>query len=409
MKKILIVNQPLNNRGDESAHKALVRSLLNRTQETRIRVLFVDRPENWDVRPYIVEDERVEYVYLHSYLKANKVSLVALRKKEREFLWNIHPFTRKIKAQYDWADLVVCAPGGVCMGPFQMWDHLFFLKWAKHCHKPLAYFGRSFGPFPIETNANRQFRDISYEMLHYFSFLSIRDKITEKIATEIGIPFISTVDTAFLDNPVADIPYEIKMSLQRKEYMVFIPNYLLWHPYYEGKFSIDELLDFYCRMIRTIWEYDSKLSIIMLPQTFGNWNMWDDINLFRMIAERMNDSRIIVTSDCYSSDIQQTIIKDAKFVVGARYHSIVFAINQNVPFIALSYEHKIAGLLETLGKTDCMIDFTNTMLSPSSQDQCLADMKKQLLKLHSDDDARMKAIQIAQIGLDKLIETFNID
>lgn len=31
---------------------------------------------------------------------------------------------------------------------------------------------------------------------------------------------------------------------------------------------------------------------------------------------------------------------DIMFVNGARYHSIVFAINNGVPFIALSYELK---------------------------------------------------------------------
>ena len=38
---ILIINQPLNNRGDESAHKALVRSLLDRIPQAKMTVLWV--------------------------------------------------------------------------------------------------------------------------------------------------------------------------------------------------------------------------------------------------------------------------------------------------------------------------------------------------------------------------------
>ncbi len=406
--KILIINQPPNNRGDESAHRALVRSLLAKSNDVLIRVLYVDKPENWDIQQYIIKDDRVRYIFLHSFMKAGKISVVALRKKWREKLWDIHPAMCQIKAQYNWADVVVCAPGGICMGGFQDWNHLYMLKWAKHCNKPLAYFGRSFGPFPVETPLNRQFKEISYEMLHYFSFLSIRDKVTEKIAAQIGIPYISTVDTAFLDNPNAEIPYEIRAVLSDKKYMVFVPNYLLWHPNYNGKFSVDELVNFYCRLINNIWNYNPDLSIVMLPQTFGNGNMIDDIHLFRMIAEKLNDNRIIVIPDCYSSDIQQSIIREAKFVIGARYHSIVFAINQNVPFIALSYEHKIAGLLESLGKSDCMIDFTTTMLSQTYQEQCLNQIVQMLPSLQSDMNAQEKAKHIAIIGFETFAKQFNI-
>ena len=286
------------------------------------------------------------------------------------------------------------------MGGFQDWNHLYMLKWAKHCHKPLAYFGRSFGPFPTETVLNRQFKDVSYEMLHYFSFLSIRDKVTEKLADSIGVSYVSTVDTAFLDSPKVEIPYELKMQLSNKPYMVFVPNYLLWHPAYKGKFTEEELVDFYCSMVQEVWTNNPKQNVVMLPQTFRNGNMIDDIHLFRMIAEKLNDPRIIVIPDCYGSDIQQQIIRNAKYVIGARYHSIVFAINQNVPFIALSYEHKISGLLAALGKEDSMIDFTSAMLSKEKQQHCLSGIREMLPNLRSDENAHD--------GFRKFIERYNI-
>ena len=63
----------------------------------------------------------------------------------------------------------------------------FYLQLAKYAGKPLAYYGRSFGPFPITTKSNRDFKKLSLEMLHYFSFLSIRDSKTEKISSRVGI------------------------------------------------------------------------------------------------------------------------------------------------------------------------------------------------------------------------------
>jgi colanic acid/amylovoran biosynthesis protein len=405
--KILIVNQPLRNRGDESAHKALIRSLLNEIPEVSIRVLFVSCLSPYSISQFSIDDKRVKYVDIHPFFRYSKISEIALIDSKKQFFWKIHPTMRQIIQHYQWSDFVLCAPGGICMGGFQDWKHLFFLKLAKYTKKPLAYFGRSIGPFPTETILNKKFKEISYEMLNYFKFLSLRDKKSELIANEIGISYISTIDTAFLDFPNVKLPYEVDYTLKGKNYAVFVPNYLLWHYKYKGSFTIEDLIEFYSKIIHKIWSHDPNLSIVMLPQTFDQGGMLDDVNLFRMIAEYMNDPRIIVVPDCYSSDIQQTIISKAKIVIGARYHSIVFAINQNVPFIALSYEHKMIGLLETLGCSENLIDFQETMLSYRSQEECLKKIEEMLPKLKLNPNIYDKAKLIAKQGMDRFVDMIN--
>ena len=68
------------------------------------------------------------------------------------------------------------------------------------------------------------------------------------------------------------------------------------------------------------------------------------------------NKNIIVIDENQSSDIQQEIIKKSCLVIGARYHSVVFAINNEIPFVSLSYEHKMKGLLEVLDMTDRMVE-----------------------------------------------------
>lgn len=58
---ILIINQPPFNRGDESAHKGLIRTLLKRFPDAKIKVMH----EAWlseSYRQYDVHDERVKYI-----------------------------------------------------------------------------------------------------------------------------------------------------------------------------------------------------------------------------------------------------------------------------------------------------------------------------------------------------------
>lgn len=404
---ILIINQPGYNRGDESAHKGLVRTLVMKLPQAKIKIMS-SQWQSESIRQYTVKNENVEYITSTTSFHDYNLFLWHGINIDRYGLLKYRPSIYKLKKIYNWADIVICAPGGICMGGFQDWNHLMHLKLAKVFNKPLVYYGRSFGPFPTETKSNREFKRISLEMLNYFSFLSIRDRKSEQLAEELGISYISTVDSAFLDSPQVEIPYELKYVIGDKPYMVFVPNYLLWHYAYRNRISHDTVINFYSKVIETIWQCNPELNIIMLPQLFcANNYAFNDILLFRELAEKKNDKRIIVTADCYSSNIQQTIINSAKYVIGARYHSIVFAINQDVPCIALSYEHKITGLLETLGKSEWCIDFTQTLDNEENQEKCLSEIRRLIPLMKPDKNARLKAKQIAASCMNKFIEWIN--
>lgn len=403
--KILMINQPPFNRGDESAHKALVRTLLQRIPNLQLKVMTIpDYRES--VRQFAIHDNRVEYIEDPApVMRFNTFHWHGMQ-KDRTWLWFFHPTMREYKKIYEWADLVMCAPGGICMGGFQDWDHLFRLRLAQVFHKPLAYYGRSFGPFPTESVKQRQFKKLSLNLLNDFCFLSIRDKKSEQLAQELGVKYVTTVDSAFLDAPAPEIPYELKWAIADKPYMVFVPNYLRWHYAYRDRLSHETVIDFYLAMMDRIWAANPELNIVMLPQVFcGNGYTFSDVELFRDLATRKCDKRVIVASDGYSSDIQQRIIAGAKYVIGARYHSVVFALNQAVPCIALSYEHKMRGLLETLDKTEWCIDFDHSLDTEESRKECLDRVSAMIPTLQPDVAAQQKAKAIAQQCMDEFIKT----
>lgn len=399
--KILLINQPLGNRGDESAHRALIRAILNRIPNVEIRVLFVDCYSPWSVEQYDIHDVRVEYIDIHSVRGFNRMGHKSLKQKHFcKLLWEIHPTTKAILNQYRWADVIVCAPGGINLGGFQDWRHLYMLKLAEYTHTPLAYFGRSFGPFAQDTPDSKKFYNLSCEILQYFSYLSIRDHRSALLADKMGLNYIETVDTAFLDSPKVHLPYEIRNTI-KKPYVVMVPNELTWHYAYKGKISRQELVDFYTDIAKSLLNRDANMQVVMLPQLYGTSLL--DVDFFRDIADSISDSRVVVLPDCYSSDVQQSIIKEASILIGARYHSIVFALNQSVPFIALSYEHKISGLLERLKRSDVCIDITEAILSESGRNECLEKISKLLPIVASDYQAQEEAKKIAAHGFDQFI------
>ena len=162
-----------------------------------------------------------------------------------------------------------------------------------------------------------------------------------------------------MDAPKVILPKEIQQILEGKKYIVFVPNLLIWHYAYKGRISKEMVLSFYSRMTDVIGAHYPDHEIIMLPQTFNYGNY------------------------------------EASCLVGARYHSVVFAINNNVPFVALSYEHKISGLLETLGKTECMLDITFALDSEKKTNEFLVLFKEKLNNIKSDSKVQALAKAIS--------------
>ena len=397
-----MINQPLNNRGDESAHRALVRRILKEIPNAKIRVFFIGEKKD-SVRQFRIEDERVTYVsYLSQSCTKNKfkyffydrlivwnaffkyVSFCYL--KNVTCLWWFNPLIWPLLVAIFRSDFVVNAPGGICMGGFQVWHHIAYLKMAKVLHKDIYYYGRSIGPFPEKTVSNRRFKEESFKLLRYFKFLSLRDEKSESIACQYKIPYVPTVDSAFLDIPNSGVPQNLVECIG-DDYIVFVPNVLRWHYAYKNvpKERIDNM---FIKMHDALHSAFPKANIVMLPQTFNYDDpLFNDVNYFHELKSMLgNPSYIKVIADIYSSDVQQQIIAKSKLIVGARYHSIVFAINNKTPFISLSYEHKMEGLLNIIGGKESMID-----ISDLSSDEKVNDIMREFSSILSDRNSKNNA------------------
>ena len=68
------------------------------------------------------------------------------------------------------------------MGAYQNWAHVHFLQLAKTLHKPIAYYGRSIGPFPERTSKEKDFKTYSFDLLKSLGFISLRDTDSIKSA-----------------------------------------------------------------------------------------------------------------------------------------------------------------------------------------------------------------------------------
>lgn len=348
---ILVINQPTGNRGDEAAHKAFVRTLLDSFPEAAVKVMFIDRPEE-ETSCLATGSPRVEHILLKPGKFYYKFTAGAL-KKGLFCLGRLHPQVRGIIRMMKEADIVVNAPGGMDIGGFRNWNTLFILKLAVSCRPDVSVFGRSIGPFPKSaeglTPLQKRFDRLGKEVLKDLRYLSLRDSASCREAASAGIPYEPAIDSAFLDSPACANPFE------GESYAVLVPNSLEWHPAFKGRLSREDSAAAFSRIAGLLAERWGK--VYLLPQLSGKRQT--DFDFLSEVASGVPSAEVLPPT--FSSEQQEAIIAGAQFLAGARYHSIVFAILGNVPFLALSYEHKIAGMLETLDLTDRCLDISESL------------------------------------------------
>lgn len=408
MKNIVVINQPLSNRGDEAAHRSLLRALDKEFSNSKITVLFFNAQKE-DIEDFKVVSSNIVYQNITGLDKgvpfvqrwSLRLNLIFLSL----FYPTIYRYSRYIKK----ADLVICAPGGICMGLFQNWGHVFNLSLAKYYNKKLIYYSRSFGTFPIDTQWKRVFKRVSYKLLNNFDFLSIRDQKTMRLADELNLSYTPSIDTAFLDTPNVEIPIEISNIIKNEKFVVFVPNSLTWHAAYRNR-SQKDIDSFFIEIFKILSAKNMK--ILMLPQLsqYVRYSI-PDYGYFLDLKKSLEDNgNIYVIEDTYSSDIQQKIIENAEFVIGARYHSVVFAINNCTPFISLSYEHKMTGLLELLNLQEREINISNLGDSNFDRESSLQKIKLLLDTDYSNGkEVKNKACKMASKTFNKLKESSRLN
>lgn len=397
--KIAVINQPLANRGDEAAHKAFIRAMSKAFPEYQIDVIFLC-VEQWLIDSIKVEEENVSYINIPRVRCFVRFERIGFLFDNFSFSY-LHPSLRKFHNLLKEYDRVVCAPGGMCMGGFTNWDHIWQLDVARRLNKPVFYWGRSIGPFTEESFKKKLFKKCSVRLLKYFSYISLRDKVSVDIAGQFEVDADEVVDSAFLEIPATKIPESILKDIDGSEYVVFVPNSLTWHPRYKEipQKKIDE---FYLRIVEILETKFADKKIVMLPQTYKS--VINDYEYFLKLKEMSGNKNIIVIDENQSSDVQQEIIKKSCLVIGARYHSVVFAINNEIPFVSLSYEHKMKGLLEVLDMTDRMVEIQYIFDGKTSVFESSLDKIEHLVSGKLEKPSASQARQLVQSGFERFCE-----
>lgn len=343
--KILVLNQHTSNHGDEAAGKALIRGMRGAGIKEDIGVLY-NVGDLLDIEKFNVDD-KVDHFCSGKAHFIDKILLVSTFIIPFDIIKYFYRFGTFTKYEYDLItqyDKIINGPGGVNIGPYKDWKYIWRLYVALKLNKDVAIYSISFGPIP----KTYLFEKVSKYILSNVNFLSLRDNKSQQYADELSLDYIKSIDTAFLNNqPLTEIPEELSVNIG-DNYVVVVPNELnRWHPNFKDVHA-DKFNDVYIKVIN--YFTNKNLKVVLLPQLFG---MQNDSEYFKRLQDKVLSKKdVIIVHDSYTSDIQQKIISKAQFLVGARYHTVIFSVNNKRPFLSLAYEHKMTNTLELINLAD---------------------------------------------------------
>jgi colanic acid/amylovoran biosynthesis protein len=238
--------------------------------------------------------------------------------------------------------------------------HLYPLVIARRNAVPYVVFGQSFGPFK-----GRLGPVVARIVLNGAKGLFVREQISARVLREIGVhpdKIAAVPDAAFwLRAQPSDRLDAILGSAGLVAKKFWVVTVRTWPTGTSSKEKI-QLLNYLKEMralISGILDSDPTSRVALVAHVLGPIEIEDDrrptAQLLSMLSE-FKDEVVFIDADLTPSELV-ALYGRAKFVVGTRFHSVVFALAGGTPAMAISYfGPKATGIMAQLGMSELCVD-----------------------------------------------------
>lgn len=347
---ILLLCASWNNRGDESAIRAMIDELKILYPNAEFTFLVTREMPQF---PY-ENDSRVNVAVIHPHTKRTYLDIPFLLLSKGRFA--LTPGMRSAIRTIKKADLVLHAPGGPTMGevyPYMQFNAFFNFFIARANGIPYGFYAPSMGPF------NSKFKNFLRKKIYNSAqFIATREPISAEYAKKLELKkdIIVTMDSAIqhkfdpekYENQLDEYKALKDFLAEHKKAVGITITHLQWNSKYSSRPEMAENIE---KTFKQTIQYltSNGYGVIFIPQLFGKDNDYDYMNGF------MTQNCFIIDDkhDCY---FQQHIISKLHFVIGMRYHSNIFSAKMKTPFIAIPYEQKMSGFAKMIEMDKYCVD-----------------------------------------------------
>lgn len=367
---ILFVHAYWNNRGDEAAIRAMIDTLKLKIPIQNMEIMI----ESDDIVDFPYDDVKIidvfpplERSFISNLFCFSADIILSLSACGRLALTNKG---KKFIAAVDRADVIIHAPGGPSIGNLYQGRsgikeifYLYRLLIPTLKNKSLFFYAPSMGPFSAPGESRKIMNIIRKFVLRRANAIIVREEISSNYLKEqLGLDSYVVLDSAF-QNEIPDdyldkytnISDILDVIKNNKVVGITITD-LIWHPIYKNNIELRE------RILRSFSEVTKYLTdkgyiVILIPHLFGEISRIE--RPFLVNIRDQNPNKILILPIEIDSYAQQAIISKLFCVIGMRYHSGLFSTKACIPFIPVSYEHKIDGFIKKIDYPNLLIKVEN--------------------------------------------------
>ncbi len=230
-------------------------------------------------------------------------------------------------------------------------NYLDHIEFAKQFHIPMYLMPQSFGPFDFLGSEGEKILKRCRNLLRYPKAIFVREqegyealcdnfrlnnvhRTPDLVLCNIGLE----LNSVFKEQPVYQIPYIKQGSIG------IIPNGMTL-----SLINEDEVIDIYHSVISQIRGTGSTVYLLL--------HATQDRMLSQKIKQQfLCDEQVVLLDSDFSCIEFNDIVKQFKYIIGSRFHSIVHAYKNGIPCIVLGWATKYNELLKMFDQGKYMFD-----------------------------------------------------
>lgn len=296
--------------------------------------------------------------FFHTFMLLSKVK--PINRIGRLF---INARERAILGAFEDADAVYVKGGGFIHSyggitdPYFIYFLTFHIRLAIACSKKVYVLPNSIGPLK-----NNIARHMALSTLKRCTLVTTREGISKNYLCHYGVNSVLYPDLGFFLQPANN---DFATYLESNGVPINHNKVVLTlRPYrFQGFENADILFENYvngiCNLVRHL--HSKGYHTTFAAHTLGPSTHEDDRLAIKVVMERLSDADKQMSS--YLEDINlncrdlESVYSYFDYMIGTRFHSVIFSLNVNVPSIAIAYGgNKGKGIMSVLGNDDYAVD-----------------------------------------------------
>ena len=197
--------------------------------------------------------------------------------------------------------------------------------------------------------------------LNIVDIIFARSKETARLLKEINVkkPIVIAPDAAFIADSIKVNKYAFfgNRKIHRKKIAGISVSHTIT--------KFEKSKGFYIKLITEVIEYlikEKDMIVILIPNEVYNGE--DDSHIAEVIYNNVRyKDHIIVLRKKYTAKELKGIIGLCDILIASRYHSIIAALSQGIPTLAIGWHHKYYGVMDLVGLGDFVYDISKLNLN----------------------------------------------